>query len=225
MNQSPPDPQKAKRSPSRQWGCLKLLLIPILLAVACYSGMWLFARYGGEWVTSDQIPIPPGSELVGVSLPDELYGNDVLKRRIYLHSWTREELRTWFEQNNVFFLPKCVDVPHQTKGVRCYEHDRGPYSYGETEFSMSNPRLALYWLSIAYTVPSGNEQNWKSIPTRYFSVSIYDHQEDFDSTFPYPSRYIDISVPDIEIPEGKTAFSLITVTSQTIGCWLHFCDR
>src|SRR5215213_1230422 len=88
--------EKSKRSRPRRVGCLKLLLIPMLLVAACYGGMWVFARYGGEWVTSDQVPLPPGKQLVNVSLPDERYGNDVLKYSIYLHSWTPEELRTWF---------------------------------------------------------------------------------------------------------------------------------
>jgi hypothetical protein len=90
MTQSLTDAQKRKRVPSRQWGCLKLLLISILLSLACYGGMWVFARYGGEWATDSRVLLPPESHLMSVS-----YREDDFKSSLYFYTGTVETLKTW----------------------------------------------------------------------------------------------------------------------------------
>lgn len=89
MDQQASDLQKQKRSHRRSWGWLRFLLIPVLLAVACYGGMWVLARYGGDWVMRDQFPVPPGSEAILVS---HIYVSSVTT--VYVHSWTPDELHT-----------------------------------------------------------------------------------------------------------------------------------
>jgi hypothetical protein len=102
MDQTLTDAQKRKRPPSRQPGCLKLLLIPLLLGVACYGGMWVFARYGGEWAMSDQILIPPESQLLLTKYED---GWVTMKTRLYTHLWSPKVLKEWFGQHGTPVLP------------------------------------------------------------------------------------------------------------------------
>jgi hypothetical protein len=96
MNQSPAETQKSKRSPSRQWGCLKLLLIPLVLAVACYGGMWLFARYGGELALKERLPIPPNVDKIYQY--DWQYEHTNFRSELYDYKGSTQGLTAWYAE-------------------------------------------------------------------------------------------------------------------------------
>ena len=83
--------EKPKRSYRR--GCTFAVLTLLLIPALCYSSMWIFARYGGEWATSGDIPIPDSSQFVKAIYEDGFYTE---KHSLYLHHATPEELRGWF---------------------------------------------------------------------------------------------------------------------------------
>jgi hypothetical protein len=216
MNATSSDAQKQKRALPRQWGCLRLLLLPLIIASACYGGMWLFARYGGEWAISDQIPLPPGSERVNISLPNKLYREDVFTYSIYLYPGTPEDVRAWYEKEWILFLPDCDDVTDSMSSTNCY--DPGPLYYGWSKHSLTTSKVTLYTMSIVYTVPAFSSiENWQPIPFTYMALSIYADQDNFDKTYPFDIR--GVTVPDIKIPDDKTIFSIKAISPQRIGWW------
>lgn len=91
-----PQSQKRKRAQRRPWGCLRVLLIPVLLAVACYGGMWLFARYGAKTALGYWFPIPPNAEEIirydwPYSLEWALYTEE-----LYEYKGSTQELVDWY---------------------------------------------------------------------------------------------------------------------------------
>jgi hypothetical protein len=175
------DPQKLKRSLPRRTGCLKLLLILIVLAVACYGGMWVFARYGGEWAMSDQIPIPRESQLL---LTDYEVGWVTIKTSFYTHSWPAEALKEWFEQEGI---PLLAIYPQL--------EDQDPKN---DFFFMSGTRLTsnqrLHRNSVSFT------SNWtrdeRSQGTHMCGgLTLFKTEEAFHRSY-----------PDVALPNGMTAF-------------------
>jgi hypothetical protein len=199
MSHVPSDSQKQKRSQTRPWGCLRVLLIPIFLAAACYSGMWVLARYGGDWAISDQFPVPPESQAISASYNAQGF---IVKNTVYVHSWTPEDLRIWFEQADILFLLKC-GAPSTPKDEHCYEF--GARDYGRQLKQRETARLVLYRASIGLTLSPTlwNYMGWDNMQTMCASVSIYGAGERDEFAKLYPN---------LEIPEGKTAF-------VTANCW------
>jgi hypothetical protein len=164
MNQSPAGTQKRKRSLPLRTGCLKLLLIPILLAVACYGGMWLFARYGGEWAMSDQFFIPDNTQVLKVSYGYGGVGNLSCKTSIYSHSFLPTELRDWFTQQGELIVSR-------------------EYANFIDGTSWRQPRQTwksvLHQLSLSLSTSSDTDRNL------YTDMGIYRSREEFVQAYPY----------------------------------------
>jgi len=108
----PVDPQKRKRALPRRRGVLKLLLIPfvlMVLAVACYGGMWVLTRHGAQLAMRDQFPIPAGGQL----LKSEYRSQEALifsqwavssEQVVYSHPWSADTLVEWFEEQGFFTI-------------------------------------------------------------------------------------------------------------------------
>lgn len=98
-------------------GCAVLIGIAILIPVLCYGSMWLFARYGGEWATASDIPIPENGQFVAASYSEGyLY---ISKHSLYIYPITPEELRERFIQLGVRLTPIGLDL----EGERFIEYD------------------------------------------------------------------------------------------------------
>lgn len=84
-------------------GCVALLLIMLAIPVVCFGSMWLFARFGGEWATAADLPVPPDSQLLRVIYEDDYaYRN---KTSIYSHLSSAEALREWFDNAGISMSP------------------------------------------------------------------------------------------------------------------------
>lgn len=190
MPQMSLETEKSKRSTSRQWGCLKLLLISILLAVACYGGMWVFAHDGGEWAMSDQIPVPPDSQQIEV-----LYMNAefVMKTVFYTHEGSAETLRDWFIEQGITLSSTGV--------YRDYEASSNENAYFVLGYEVDTSGRKMHRDAIRRTHPEllwiGDIQAGCGGWTAFKSV---DAARD---VFPQVT---------LEVPAGKTVFAIHT-------CW------
>jgi hypothetical protein len=137
VNDAPLDPQKRKRPQARSWGGLRLLLIPVIVAAACYSGLWLLARFGSEWAMADQVPLPPQSQLLDVIYADY---DPVLKTTFYRHEGSPETLRDWFVAQKA--------VPENRS---YYETQDESARYSLLGYKASTARYTLYRLALYVT--------------------------------------------------------------------------
>ncbi|MEO8609035.1 MAG: hypothetical protein ABI690_14190 [Chloroflexota bacterium] len=97
--------EKPKRRFRR--GCIIAGVFLLLIPALCYGCIWLFARYGGEWATDRDIPIPDNSQFVKAIYEEDFYTK---KHSLYLHYATPEELRGWFiVQARIGLTPIALD--------------------------------------------------------------------------------------------------------------------
>jgi len=108
--------EKPKKRPNRI-GCLRWLGILLMIPVFCYAGMWLFARYGGEWATSNEIPIPPDSEFVALTYEESDLTYYMSKNHLYFHNSSPEIIYDWYRTNGVGFFDDNESI---WKGVTFY---------------------------------------------------------------------------------------------------------
>jgi hypothetical protein len=76
--------------------------------------MWLFARFGGEWATQYDMPVPGSGQLVNTKYTSSSYGDYVEKLSLYISQATPEELREWFVQAGVPMTPILLSVERNT---------------------------------------------------------------------------------------------------------------
>lgn len=95
-------PQKSKHSRkiSQRW-VLMILLIPLV----CYAPIWIFARFGGEWATARDIPVPENSIVITTtnydSLPGSIY---TYQDRLFAIEQPVEWVREWYSQANITLI-------------------------------------------------------------------------------------------------------------------------
>jgi hypothetical protein len=192
MTQSLTAAQKRKRSPSRQWGCLKLLLIPILLSLACYGSMWVFARYGGKLATS-YLPMPPDSQFVKAIYEHREY---TFETTLYFHSLSPEQLREWYIQSHVWMSPG-----------KSWDYSNYPIYLDYEDFYSTDPLLSRFRndssaMSIIYTSSVVWTSSWQGRWEEWCDhVYIYKNKAAFAKHY-----------PDITLPDGMSAFEVAT-------CW------
>lgn len=143
-----------------------LLLVPIL----CFSSMWLFARYGGEWATSRSIPIPDNSVFQVAIYQHDFYSR---KTSFYTHPNSPEALRQWFIDAGISLTP----IPLNLEGTSVMENDN--YYYTPPLFQMQSPLDELHDLSARYT------SNWWSDFTKSCnSVAIFTNNDAIAHNYP-----------------------------------------
>jgi hypothetical protein len=109
--------QKSPKTLYRRRGCKILLLAVFLVPALCYAAMWLFARFGGEWATSLDLPLPPESQFLVSTFEDK--HRQRLKHSFYASQSTPEELREWFVRSHIPMSP----IPLNAEGTSFIESD------------------------------------------------------------------------------------------------------
>ncbi len=108
-------------------GCLALVLSVIVILMACYGFIWLFARYGGEWADSFDSAIPENSRLLMVTYEFDRY---TLKDSLYLHAESPEQVREWFTGKGIALTP--IDMGTSVVDNDDYYLTIGPISRGSS---------------------------------------------------------------------------------------------
>lgn len=194
MPQISVETEKPKRAPSRQTGCLKLLLIPLLLAVACYGGMWVFARYGGKFAMS-YLPVPPVSQFVKAIYEEKR--EYIFVTTLYFHASSPEQLREWYTQHRVWMTPG----KHW-----CYGCPRASYLDYEDYYS-TDPLIGRFRdyksaMTFLYSLSVTFASSWRGRGGEWCDhVYIYKNREAFAKHY-----------PAISLPDGMSAFEVAT-------CW------
>jgi hypothetical protein len=109
--------EKSTKPLYRRRGCKILLLAILLVPALCYAATWLFARFGGEWATSLDLPLPPESQFL-LSTFEDKYGQR-LKHSLYASQATPEDLREWFVRSHIPMSP----IPLNAEGTSFIESD------------------------------------------------------------------------------------------------------
>ncbi len=106
-----------RRARGYKRGCVILLVVVLAIPAVCFGSMWLFARFGGEWATAAELPVPPDSQLLRVTYEDGYkYRN---KTSIYGHQSSPEILREWFDQAGISMSP----IPLNMEKTRFIQYD------------------------------------------------------------------------------------------------------
>lgn len=161
------------------------LLIALLMPAICYGAMWVFARFGGELVTSADLPVPEGSQFVMSTYSDGYYTQ---KSTLYTYPSTPEALREWFIQAGFSMSPIPLDFEH----TRFIDY---PNYYGTTNlFHVSSLPQVLHKWSVYLT------SGWFDEMVRQCqAIHVYKN-----------TSATAIDFPEITIPEGVTAFVITT---------------
>jgi hypothetical protein len=178
---------KSKRGSSNRvrLGCAVLTGIAILIPVLCYGSMWLFARYGGEWATASDIPIPENSRLVITTYGDSYYRT---LNRLFIHDDSPENLRQWFIDNGISMTP----IPLDFEGESVLEYDD---YYGTTSlFHLRSGWQELHDFAARYT-----SDWWGDFTPTCQAVLVYQSVEAVLSDF-----------PEVDIPTEGTLFMIRT---------------
>jgi hypothetical protein len=91
-------------------GCLRLFLVTLAFPILCWMSLWVFAHFGGEWVSSSAVPIPPDSRILEIDY-DQGYSY-VIRSILYENTTSPEELREWFIQHGMYMTPIPLDMEH-----------------------------------------------------------------------------------------------------------------
>jgi hypothetical protein len=175
--------EKPKRRNRR--GCIIAGVVLLLIPALCYSSMWLFARHGGEWAASGDIPIPDNSQFVKAIYEDDFYTK---KQSLYLHHAAPEELRGWFVVQGIGLTPIALNF-EKTKFI---DH---PDFYGRPPTFRHNTFLSqIQELSAAITAGLFDEM----IPECQ-DVRVYKNHAAAVRDF-----------PDLNLPTDKTLFVIST---------------
>jgi hypothetical protein len=190
MNQSPADAQRHSRLPPYLRRGLLLIVIPVLLVLVVYGVIELFARYGGDWAMSDQIPVPPDSQHINV-----LYANAefVMKTVFYSHNGSPETLRDWFVDQGVSLSSTGV--------YREYEASSNEDAYFVLGYEVNTSGREMHRDAIRRTHP---ELNWiGDIQAGCGGWTVFKTIEGAQDRFPQVN---------LDVPAGKTVFAIHT-------CW------
>lgn len=186
------EPQKRKNPIPRQTGCWKLLLIPILMAVACYGGMWGFARYGGKLAMS-YLPVPPGSRLTKTIYEERDY---IFETALYFHPLSPEQVREWYTQHRIWMSPG-----------KSWDYSNYPTYLDYEDYYSTDPLLGRYRdgksaMTFLYSLSVTFASSWRGHGGGWCDhVYIYKNKEAFAKHY-----------PDITLPDGMSAFEVAT-------CW------
>jgi hypothetical protein len=187
MTQSPAEPQRLLRHLRNG---LLLLMIPVILVVGSYGFSELFARYGGDWAMSDQIPVPPDSQQI-----DVLYANAefIMKTVFYTHDGSPETVRDWFIEQGITLSSTGVYREYEASSnedayfVLGYEVDTSGRKMHRDAIHRTHPEL--YWIGDIQAGCGG----W----------TVFRTEDGLKKLFP--------QVP-LDVPAGKTIFAIHT-------CW------
>ena len=163
---------KSKRKPQSNIGkpffkiLFVLIAIPIVSAISCYG----FAEFGGEWVSSSLIPVPPDSELIDVVYATDTYSEYVLRHDIYTNSTTADILRDWYI-NDARILLSPIPTGNSVIEYNGY--------YGTPSLGISNTLKNLHTVSVWLATDWFDEQI-----ARCQRVQVYFDFEKFTEDFP-----------------------------------------
>jgi hypothetical protein len=172
---------KQKRSRPRQWGCLLMFLFPFVLCAACRGGLWVFARYGGEWVARQEIPLPEGSQRM-TAVTDKAYY--ICERSVFFSTGTPRGLRKWFQNHHLGLTPIDED------DLPIYDTEADFYEDLWSFYDVST-------LSLLHQISASMTSSWSD------EYPAPHHLKVFISGKTLAKYY-----PDLSLPDGMTAFEL-----------------
>lgn len=143
-----------------------LLLVPILY----FSSIWIFAHYGGEWATSNDIPIPENSQFHIATYEHKFYS---LKNSFYTSNDSPEEIRQWFIDSGISMSPIQLDL----EGSSFIEYD--DYYQTLPLFQMRSMLQELHDSSVRYVTPW-----WSDFTVSCQLVRVYKNHSAFLDAFP-----------------------------------------
>jgi len=188
MDQQPSKSQRHRFSPYLRRGLL-LIMIPVLVVAAGYGAIELFARYGGDWAMSDQIPVPPDSQQIQVFYGDAAF---MMKSAFYAHHWAPETLRDWFIEQGIYLTVN----PY---GEHKYLDSAGYYNV--LGYEVTTFKRTLHRSAIQYTHP---DLRWLGdVQAGCGGWTVFKSPDDVSSIF---------EGLVLEVPEGKSVFAIHT-------CW------
>ena len=148
--------------------------------------MWLFARYGGEWATSGDIPIPDNSQFIATTYDN---GRHIEKHSFYLHHATPEELRGWYiVQAYIGLTPIALDLENSVF------IDNPDFYMESPTFHQSSFLSFLYENATMFTAGQYDE-----VDPDCQGVHIYRNHAAAVRDF-----------PDLNLPDDKTLFVIST---------------
>jgi hypothetical protein len=174
----------------RRRRCVFWILNILISCGVCYVLMWLFARFGGEWATRYDIPVPGSARLITTKYTSSSYGDYVEKLSLFISQSTPEEIREWFVQSGIGMTPILLDADRNTYIDQPDYYFEPPLYYHQTSFG------ELHRISAFITAGW-----WEDFIPHCQRVRIY--RNDAAAAVDFPG-YI--------VPEGYTAFMVST-------CW------
>lgn len=166
-------------------GCSVLGIVVLLVPVLCYGSMWLFARYGGEWATSSDIPIPENSRFI-IATYGEGYYQEL--NRLFIHDDSPENLRQWFIDNGIYMTP----IPLDFEGESILEYD-GYYGTTSLLHRRSGWQELHKWSAVL------TAKWWDDITPTCQAIYVYHSHEAASRDF-----------PDADIPQSGTPIMIRT---------------
>ncbi|MCA0455545.1 MAG: hypothetical protein LCI00_16340 [Chloroflexi bacterium] len=115
----------------------------LAIPAVCFGSMWLFARFGGEWATAAELPVPPDSQLLRVIYEDDYAYRD--KTSVYAHPSPPEALREWFVQAGISMSP----IPLNMEKTSFIQYDN--YYGTPTPFHLGSSLSRLHATATMFT--------------------------------------------------------------------------
>ncbi|GAB4530282.1 MAG: hypothetical protein OHK0046_50770 [Anaerolineae bacterium] len=145
----------------------------------------MFARYGGEWATSSDIPIPENSRLIVTTYDDGYYRS---LSRLYINADSSENLRQWFIDRGVYMTP----IPLDLEGESFIEYDG---YYGTTSLF----HLRSGWQELHDSAARYTSDWWSDFTPTCQAVYVYHSIEAASRDF-----------PDADLPQSGTPIMIRT---------------
>ncbi len=171
-------------------GCVIAFGVVILALVLCYSSLWMFARYGGEWATSSDMPIPENSRFIMATYTTYEDSHYQSLSRLFINHDSPENLRQWFIDKGISMTPIALDFDSES----VIEYDG-------------------YYGTIALLYPRSHWQELHDFAARYTSDWWSDVLPSCHAVYVYYSmEAVSRDFPDADIPRSGTLIMIRT-------CW------